>query len=339
LFFGNQAFYIFFRLLQILFDRLSKAKHPGNDYVPKVNEMQRLLQPSRASRLEHDSADRYGAFKTKLLGLMHGDLGQVAYEDQCRELFGIDAYPLFTLDKLISMLTKQIASIVSDHTCTKLLNLHSYEYSRTNGFMESIYHANTIKTIRTDRCYRFFYQTLTPPSDTMDDDDVVHEKGRFAIRLLDKSHQPRFAELSFAQQQWSQYVKEFQKQQSSSSASSNEGAATTIVDSLDVQKHRIFLLRNRQSTIQGLGDVMKNVQVYNALECKICLSTYRLFYVEETEDYFYRLRSDSVSSSSSSSSTLSARAEKFRKWTDAKLAQHQQKSGVLVGQQEQSSTN
>lgn len=33
---------------------------------------------------------------------------------------------------------------------------------------------------------------------------------------------------------------------------------------------------------------MENVIIQNKLECKICLSTYRLFYVEDTGDFFYR---------------------------------------------------
>jgi hypothetical protein len=33
---------------------------------------------------------------------------------------------------------------------------------------------------------------------------------------------------------------------------------------------------------------MENVVVSNGLECKICLTTYRLFYVQDTHDFFYR---------------------------------------------------
>ena len=33
---------------------------------------------------------------------------------------------------------------------------------------------------------------------------------------------------------------------------------------------------------------MENLEIDNKLTGKLCLSTYRLFYVEETEDYYYR---------------------------------------------------
>lgn len=33
---------------------------------------------------------------------------------------------------------------------------------------------------------------------------------------------------------------------------------------------------------------MENLEVVNSLECRICLSTYRLFFVENTEDYLCR---------------------------------------------------
>ena len=33
---------------------------------------------------------------------------------------------------------------------------------------------------------------------------------------------------------------------------------------------------------------LEQVEVSNGLECKMCLSTYRLFFVEDTEDFLYR---------------------------------------------------
>jgi len=40
--------------------------------------------------------------------LLSGELEQTKFEDDCRETFGISSYPLFTLDKLISQLSKQV---------------------------------------------------------------------------------------------------------------------------------------------------------------------------------------------------------------------------------------
>jgi len=53
---------------------------------------------------------------------------------------------------------------------------------------------------------------------------------------------------------------------------------------------------------------MENVIIQNRLECKICLSTYRLFYVEDTEDFFYRRRG------SPRYRPNPKQIEKFRKW-------------------------
>ncbi len=33
---------------------------------------------------------------------------------------------------------------------------------------------------------------------------------------------------------------------------------------------------------------LENLSIDDNLECRICLTTYRLFYVEHTEDYLYR---------------------------------------------------
>jgi histone deacetylase complex regulatory component SIN3 len=49
----------------------------------------------------------------------------------------------------------------------------------------------------------------------------------------------------------------------------------------------LFDFSNHRRTANNKS-LMEDVDVENRLECKICLSTYRLFYVEDTEDYFYR---------------------------------------------------
>jgi len=131
------------------------------------------------------------------------------------------------------------------------------------------------------------------------------ERGRLTIQLMDSLHQPRFMELSFNKEKWTRYVEDYTQNEESD---------------LDVRKRKLFLLRyvacvryasasdastkcsvlilthtrtmpppysNHRQTANN-KTLMENVEIENRLECKICLSTYRLFYVEDTEDFFYR---------------------------------------------------
>lgn len=54
----------------------------------------------------------------------------------------------------------------------------------------------------------------------------------------------------------------------------------------------------------------------NGLECKICSSTYKLFYVEETEDYFYRVGQ----LSKAREKRMTKQITKLHNWIDNRLS-------------------
>lgn len=61
----------------------------------------------------------------------------------------------------------------------------------------------------------------------------------------------------------------------------------------------------------------KRVIANSGLECKICMSTFRLFYVEETEDYFYRV---GQLSRARNSRYPAKRKERLIKWINSRLS-------------------
>jgi paired amphipathic helix protein Sin3a len=116
---------------------------------------------------------------------MEGSLEQSKFEDDCRDMFGISSYILFTIDKLIVHLAKQVCPLppcsnlsgeithdsslllqlqilITDDSCAKLLALYAYEGSRPRGSLEVIYHSNVLELLpEDDRCFRFeFSQVL-----------------------------------------------------------------------------------------------------------------------------------------------------------------------------------
>jgi len=94
---------------------------------------------------------------------MEGSLEQSKFEDDCRDMFGISSYILFTIDKLIVQLAKQLQILITDDSCAKLLALYAYEGSRPRGSLEVIYHSNVLELLpEDDRCFRFeFSQVLS----------------------------------------------------------------------------------------------------------------------------------------------------------------------------------
>jgi paired amphipathic helix protein Sin3a len=55
--------------------------------------------------------------------LLDANIDQAAYEDVMRTMFGVDAFPLYTMDKLLTVLTKYLSAILQDPTTMITLNL------------------------------------------------------------------------------------------------------------------------------------------------------------------------------------------------------------------------
>jgi hypothetical protein len=66
-----------------------------------------LLNPEKHKR-PTEPREKFNAFLKLLNNLMYSQLEQSSYEDECRYLFGVDTYLLFTLDKVIAQLAKQV---------------------------------------------------------------------------------------------------------------------------------------------------------------------------------------------------------------------------------------
>ena len=52
------------------------------------------------------------------------------------------------------------------------------------------------------------------------------------------------------------------------------------------KKQKLFLQRNKKKMPEEKA--LQNIVIRNGLECKLCIATMKLFYVEDTEDLFYR---------------------------------------------------
>jgi histone deacetylase complex regulatory component SIN3 len=61
-----------------------------------------------------------------------------------------------------------------------------------------------------------------------------------------------------------------------------------LLDHKPVVRHP-FLRRLVRKRNRALGDVLRGAIIQNGLESKVCLNTYKVHYVEETEDIFARV--------------------------------------------------
>lgn len=103
LFFGPQNFYVCLRFYYTLYERFLKAWEQSQEIEENANTAK--LTPQERVQL---GKDRYNTFKLILMSLIKENLDVSIYEDSLRCIFGKDAGLLFSTDKIISNVIKNL---------------------------------------------------------------------------------------------------------------------------------------------------------------------------------------------------------------------------------------
>ncbi|KAJ9564361.1 hypothetical protein OSB04_000327 [Centaurea solstitialis] len=173
-FYGNDSFYVLFRLHQVLYDRLLSAK---------LNSAS--VEMKRINSKDTSPPDLYSRFMSALYNLLDGSADNAKFEDDCRAILGNQSYVLFTLDKLIYKLLQIVAG---DEMDNKLLQLYEYEKSRKpEKFVDSVYYENAHVLLHDENIYRF--QCSSGPRLTIQLMDDGNEKPEVVAVSVD----PNFA--------------------------------------------------------------------------------------------------------------------------------------------------
>ncbi|KAL4586875.1 hypothetical protein LXL04_011520 [Taraxacum kok-saghyz] len=261
-FYGSDSFYVFFRLHQTLYSRLEEAKEKS------ANDKWRGSSDTTPN-------DSYARFLEILYSFLGGGIDSTKYEDECRSVLGTWSFPVFTLDKLIYKLSKQLLSISGDDIDNKLLHLHAYEHSRKpEKFQDQLYHANARVILNDENVYRFQHSVLVPEG---------NKQTELSIRVMDTA------------------------------CETSEPPAFSIDPNFDpypniqLKKPGIFLQRNKRKYVCGDEDsamvhAMEGLRILNRMECKINCVTFKISYVLDTEDSMVRKSRRKVNGQSMSSS-------------------------------------
>ncbi|KAF9270675.1 hypothetical protein L218DRAFT_952760 [Marasmius fiardii PR-910] len=138
-FFVNTTFYTLLRLLQLLYsrllmckeigDRLASEKHSHLLSNPVAVELG-LDDPNGPATVLGQTMEGNGDSNVVYMYLLDacekmfaGDLDQSSFEEHMRWFFGSKAYHLFTLDRLIIALVKQVQTVISDSKGQELWSL------------------------------------------------------------------------------------------------------------------------------------------------------------------------------------------------------------------------
>ncbi|GAB2241729.1 hypothetical protein Droror1_Dr00018504 [Drosera rotundifolia] len=254
-FYGSDSFYVLFRLHQTLYERVQSAK------LSSSTDERKWRSTNGAA-----STDLYSRFKKAVLNLLSGTADNFKFEDDCRATIGAQSYVLFTVDKLIYKIVKQLQLIATDEIGNKLLHLYQYENSRARAkFNDAVYHENAHVLLQDENIYRIERQSVPAT--------------RLLIQLLENGHDKPDASVVSMDPNFLAYLqKEY------------------LADSGKKVMSEIFLKRNKLK--QGYGDdelasidrAMEGVELVNGLEGRMACSTSKIYYVFDTEDLFWRSR-------------------------------------------------
>ncbi|XP_072983641.1 paired amphipathic helix protein Sin3-like 3 isoform X1 [Typha latifolia] len=253
IFYGNDSFYVLFRLHQTLYERILSAKRNSLAAEKKW----RTSKDTKPSGL-------YAKFMSALYNLLDGSADNTKFEDDCRAIIGTQSYILFTLDKLIFKLVKQLQAIASDEMDNKLLQLYLYEKSRRPGrFFDLVYHENASVLLHDDSIYRF---------------ECCSNPTRLSILLMEYGLENTEVTAVSIDPNFSAYI---------------------YSDFLSIPGRKetggVFLARNKRK-YDGDDDysatckAMDRTKVFNGLECKISCNSFKVSYVLDTEDFLFRAR-------------------------------------------------
>ncbi|GAA5803581.1 hypothetical protein HPULCUR_009064 [Helicostylum pulchrum] len=270
--FGNTTFYCFFRLFQICYDRLCKMKELDRQY--RINPEETKLANKAALELnvttatfnsiEMDFKSGYYNALLKLIDRFFDDeLDQHVFEECARYIFGTKAYIMFTIDKLMLSIMRQLHLIVTEPKAQELLSFFKKNHEHEKGSHELI------------QAYRL------EVTDALGDQDNVYNLAfdtytrTLAIQLLGKEDET--FELNDSES-YTNYVSNF----------IDWDHETPGVNRKDMTKQ--YLKRNLSGNKQDIVHVSE-------LQYKICHNTYHMFYVVGTEDVYYRKKKNTNTSS------------------------------------------
>ncbi|KAK7032931.1 histone deacetylase complex, SIN3 component [Favolaschia claudopus] len=267
-FFTNTIFYTLLRILEVLYSRLALFKN----IAARVSSQEKPTSPTDPGSFPHPESLPMGVrvsnaehFYDLLLEscerLFDNELDQNAFEDQMRFMFGIkEAYKIFTVDKIIGCLIKQVQLLIGDGKSQDLQDVLRRERDLACPTTQDL--INSRKSA----------EKILGPDENLFRVDWLPESKVLTFQLLGKDDSS-FDDSEVLTGRWQSYVDSFV------SSDTTEGITLS-------RTKRPFLRKNLPLELKP-----PHVATRDSLEIKICVRTYRLFYVSSSEDYLFQLHS------------------------------------------------
>lgn len=307
--YANDPLFAFIRIFMISYERLDRLRQASKQsqnrpfFIEKTNVVAQFLDlHSRQSTMTVDEElstgrDFYGVLLYLLEQLIEGEIEPGLFEEKVRYMFGTSGYLMFTFDKLLLSLLRQTLSVLNDATCENLIRLYdswrNRKGPRTSEYSARLAAENIL--IDSSASASASASSKEKEKDTTQGSastsclnanlyriEFNHFKKQLSIHLVDRlggGNNSQNLSLNSGnsgsiEEKWSVYVDNFVKLESNAQYLNPQCLP--------------FLKRNKQQQHGGVGVGLKNTLIFYNLECKICINTYKIFYVENTEDFLLK---------------------------------------------------
>ncbi|PSN32659.1 hypothetical protein C0J52_12290 [Blattella germanica] len=276
LMFGNNQWYVFFRLHQILCERLTRMYERA---VALAAEEAKLRQGRREStavalrlkpKSEIEVEDYYPAFLDMVKNVLDGNMDSNAYEDTLREMFGIHAYIAFTLDKVVTYAVRQLQYLVTDESCQECMEILQQEQRRggagglcstahQRAAAELAYQRRAEQALTDENCFKIY---------------VYKHDCKLTLELLDTELEE--PEPVAETEKWQSYVERFSNSGVEGVGGSNTGAIAT--EGTEHSEHRMETSADEADELEPfLGGgrrrkpvfLPRNVRLWRKYSCQI----------------------------------------------------------------------
>lgn len=351
--FGNTTLYVLVRLLHLLYERLHRLKRVGAELAAQTPSSWTKVNPLAATLGLADTATgpaglvasiaaqvpgaqladaapvpeadqavmrlhptQYYAVTLELISrLLDNDMDQSTFEEAMRFMYTKDGYVLFTVDKVLQALVKTAVTLSTDAKGQALLA----QFEATQQALEAL-RTDADVASRDVQAYQRLVAARMEAEHTVGRDEPLFrlEVAPVAnaanagplpprdVRIQLLSHDDTtLDDPQDAEQRWLQYIASY--------------CLWAPTEGLPAPTRAPLLQRNLPAApdTDGAESDGSRFLVKNGLDIRVCMKTYRLFFVQDTEDVLVRVRP--ADTTGAAARHAAARRDRWHEWLGVRL--------------------
>ncbi|KAJ2493505.1 hypothetical protein IWW37_000594 [Coemansia sp. RSA 2050] len=305
-FYTNSSYYLFMRLFQILYERFNRLRELGPECQNKATQAQQAqsvanklgLLPQNEVLKDYDleNTDYYTIFLELVDQFLQGQLETNSFDEAIRVMYGINAYRILTVDKVVQAIAKNIQQLISDARSVDILDLFT-----------TLPPVHEQSPLRSHIAYRMKVEALVGADEHVFRVDYIYESQTMTIQLL-RREDITLDEVVTEEERWAYYVDSYVLFE-----------PTEGVPRLQQSRPRPYLSRHLHA-----DECDYAISSRSNLEIKIAVNTYKLCFLTGTEDIYAnhtrRAALNDAAAKAAYDERWSAHASKWRQWVDQEQA-------------------